>query len=167
MHPDPDVDVDGGDNGDSYANPKSRSSADGRQRTNRVVQGALCFSPVATNVWAREDEEVETVAGISPDKWTSTPSTSDFSTSSGSSSHYSALTHPLAHNHPFMNNHFSRSSTGKGQGRQLLTTPMLQSIPRGYSFLLSLAQGHPTNPRTQQKQVRTLFLPFPRLLHHM
>ena len=126
-----------------------------------MVQGALCFSPVETNAMARDDEKEESMAGRSPDKWTSIPSTSDVSTSSSSSSHYSALTHPLACNHPFINNHFSRSApTGKGQGRQLLTTPMLQSIPRGYSFLLSLAQGHPINPHTQQKQVR-VFCSFP------
>lgn len=128
-----------------------------RQRA-RVVQGALCFSPATTKATTRDMErEVGEVAGRSPDKWASVPSTSDISTNS--SSHYSALTHPFACNHPYTNNHFSRvlgrsASIAGGQGQQLLNTPLLQSIPRGYSFLLSLAQGYPANPRRQQKQVQ-------------
>ena len=161
-----------GTNSDSYANPKyssgssssnKRGALDMHQRTNRVVQGALCFSPIATKATtpaadrARTMEE-EARAGRSPAKWASIPSTSDISASSSSHSHYSTLTHPFARNHPHTNKEFTRAigrsvSEGGGQGLQLITTPMLLSTPRGYSFLLSLVPGYPTNPHRRQKQV--------------
>jgi hypothetical protein len=141
---------------------KSRAISDGhrfRKIDSRVVQGALSFSPVPNKPSSRATEEEAGARVESSDKWTSTPSSSDVSTSS-SSSQCSAQTHPFTSKHSYTTNLVGRSSSTAGSHGllQLLTTPLLRSIPRGYSFLLSLAQGHQAiDPCTQQEQVRTCY----------